>query len=328
MHGRMRGLGVVWGTVLVGWLPVAWGQGAPARPARAADELAFARLRADAVVAVAMRAGAVATAEAVVLPADRGLVRVSAKGSQVSPVVLTGQAACASLAAGAGAIWAPLCAAGRIARLDDKTSGVGVPVELAPVDPAGRIAVSVGSVWVASSARGLVSRVDPAAGAVVAEIRVAPEPSSVVASGDAIWVTSASRNVLTHVNAHTNDVVATVNVGPRPGRLAVGEGGVWTLNRGDGSVSRVDPATHKVQATIAVGQAAAGGEIAAGAGAVWISASGLPLVRIDPATNRVAQRFTGDHGGAVLVAHGSLWIAGPGGSTWRVDPLLVAALRP
>lgn len=295
---------------------------------RPADEMAFARLKADAVIAVALRPGAVAVGDAVVLPTDSGLVRVTAATNVATPPVLTGQLPCAGLAAGIGAIWAPLCAAGRIAQIDEKTSGVGAPIEIAPADPDGGIAASVGSVWVASSARGIVSRVDAATTAVVAEFRVAAEPSAVAASGDALWITSATGNVLTHVNAYTNVVVDTVTVGPRPGRLAIGEGAVWTLNRGDGSVSRVDPATHKVVATIAVGAAAADGEIAAGAGSVWISAKGLPLVRIDPAANRVAQRFTGDSGGAVLVAHGSLWIAGAPGQTWRVDPKLVAALRP
>jgi hypothetical protein len=50
-------------------------------------------------------------------------------------------------------------------------------------------------------------------------------------------------------------------------------------------------------------------------------------VRIDSRTNKVAQRFSGDRGGAVLLAHGSLWLAlGP--ETWRLDPKLVAAMRP
>lgn len=325
--GRMR-VCLVGGLVLFAVTSAVAGQTVTTNPGRRPDELPFTRLEADAVVTVAMRPGAVAAEEAVVLPTDDGLVRVAATDTKAAPAVLTGQVPCASLAVGLDAVWAPLCAAGRIARVVEKTAGVGPPIELAPADATGRIAVSIGSLWVASSARGVVSRVDPASGQVVAEIRVAAEPSSIVAAGDALWITSAAGNVLTHVNAHTNEVVATVKVGPRPGRLAVGEGAVWTLNRGDGSVSRVDPATHKVEATIAIGQAAAGGEIAAGAGSVWVSAKGLPLVRIDPAANRVAQRFTGEHGGAVLVAHGSLWLAGPAGDTWRVDPRLVAALRP
>ena len=92
-------------------------------------------------------------------------------------------------------------------------------------------------------------------------------------------------------------------------RLAAADGAVWTLNQGDGSVTRVDTATNKAVATIAVGMDVAAGEIAAGEGSVWISAPGVPLVRIDPRTNKVAQRFSGEGGGAVLVAHGSLWLA-------------------
>jgi virginiamycin B lyase len=130
------------------------------------------------------------------------------------------------------------------------------------------------------------------------------------------------------VSPHTNETIESVEVGPKPGRLAVGEGGVWTLNRGDGSVTRVDPTTNKVVATIAVDPAAASGEIAAGAGSIWISAPGIPIVRIDSRTNRAVQKFTGDGGGAILVAHGSLWVAAGSKMTWRLDPLLVAGMRP
>ena len=74
--------------------------------------------------------------------------------------------------------------------------------------------------------------------------------------------------------------------------------------------------------------AAAPGEIAAGAGSIWISAPGVPIIRIDPRTNRAVQRFTGEGGGAILVAHGSLWVAAGPKLTWRLDPALVAAMRP
>ena len=103
---------------------------------------------------------------------------------------------------------------------------------------------------------------------------------------------------------------------------------MWTLNRGNGSVTRVDPATNKVVATIPIGDGAVEGEIAAGAGSVWISAPGVPIIRIDPRTNRAVQRFTGEGGGAILVAHGSLWVAAGPKITWRLDPLLVSSLRP
>ena len=109
---------------------------------------------------------------------------------------------------------------------------------------------------------------------------------------------------------------------------------MWTLNRGDGgdngaaTVSRVDPKTNTVVATIPVGVLGAPAEIAAGEGSVWISAPGVPITRIDPRTNRAAQRFTGEGGGALLVAHGSLWVAAGAQKTWRLDPALVATTRP
>ena len=145
--------------------------------------------------------------------------------------------------------------------------------------------------------------------------------------GDALWVTSGVGRTLTRINPNNHEVVEVIDVGPLPGRLAAADGAVWTLNRGDGSVTRVDPETNKAVTSISIGKDAAAGEIAAGEGSVWISAPGVPLLRIDPRTNKVAQRFTGDGGGAIMVAHGSLWIAA-GAQTLRVDPKLVAALRP
>jgi DNA-binding beta-propeller fold protein YncE len=141
-------------------------------------------------------------------------------------------------------------------------------------------------------------------------------------------VTGGRGNRLTRINPHTNEIVDSIEVASGPARVAVAEGAVWTLNQGDGSVTRVDAATNKIVATIAIGKEIAAGDIAAGEGGVWISAPGTPLVRIDPRTNKVAQRFSGDGGGAVLVAHGSIWLAAGPQLTWRLDPKLVAGMRP
>src|SRR5438128_7772844 len=111
---------------------------------------------------------------------------------------------------------------------------------------------------------------------------------------DALWVTSGGGGKLTRVNAYNHEIVEAIDVGPRPSRLAAADGAVWTLNHGDGSVTRVDTATNKAVVTIKIGMEVAAGEIAAGDGSVWVSAPGVPLVRIDPRTNKVAQRFSGD----------------------------------
>ena len=332
--GGQKGLG----TVLI--LTLVWGgadgrtgaqnASAPApSPPRPPAETPLARLTPDATVAVTLAPGAVASDDGIwtIHAAAGGVVRIDVKTNTAAAPIAIGKGPCASLEVAFGSVWVPLCDEHAIARLDLKTQKMTAKaaVDVAAAD--GRIASNVGSVWALSDRRGVLTRIDPDTNAAVAEIYVAKGPAAVATGENALWVTSEDGNRLTRINPHTNDSVETIAVGPKPGGVAVGEGAVWTLNRGDGSVTRVDPASNKVVATIPIAAAAGAGEIAAGAGSVWISAPGVPIVRIDPRTNR-AVRFTGEGGGAVLVAHGSLWVAAGPNKTWRLDPQLVAAVRP
>ena len=301
-------------------------KGAPLPPA----EIPFARLTADAVVAVDLEPGAIESADDVWVSnrAAGTIVRIDAKENKPGKPVVVGAGPCASLVVAFDSVWVPLCGDSTLARVDPKTSKITATLKTKLASGDGRIATGVGSIWAITDSKGVVSRIDPATNLAVAEIYVAAGAYALVFADDALWITSESGDLLTRVNPHNNEIVETIKVGPKPGRLAVGEGAVWTLNRGDNTVTRVDPATNKVVATIALGDSAATGEIAAGLGSVWISAAGAPIIRIDPRSNRAVQRFTGQGGGAVLVAHGSLWVAASVGLTWRLDPLLVSALRP
>ena len=80
-----------------------------------------------------------------------------------------------------------------------------------------------------------------------------------------------------------NGAIATFNEGHSD--IAVGAGAVWTHNP-DHTLSRLDPKTGKLVATIDVETDG----IAADAHAVWV-VNGPVVTRIDPRTNRVAQRF-------------------------------------
>lgn len=302
-------------------------QDPPAKPPRPADELPFARLKADAVIAAALTSGAAATKDALWFGTPAGLGRVDAATNALTSIAVDGPP-CGGLAADGAVVWTPRCGATpALTRVDTATKAT-TTAALRPVDASGFLAAAVGSVWVATETGGVVARVDPDTRDVVGEVYVAREPSSVAGGDEALWITSVVGNTLTRVEPHTNAVVETVKVGPRPGRLAVTPDAVWVLNRGDDSVTRVDPKTNKVVATIAVGHGVGGGDIAAGEGAVFLSAAGSPLVRIDPESNRATHRFTGDGGGAVAVAHGSVWVADGPASTRRLDPRLVAAMRP
>ncbi len=311
------------------WLAPLGAQAANSAP-RPPVPIPLARLTPDAVVPLDLAPGSIESTDGIWI-ADRkagAVVRLEAKDSKTGSPIVVGAEPCGSLVVAFESVWVPLCGDGTIARVDAKTSKITATLKTKLASPDGRIATGVGSIWAITDRKSVLSRIDPSTNVVVAEIYIAGGAYAVVFGDDALWITSETGDLLTRVNPHNNEVVDTIKVGAKPGRMAVGEGGVWTLNRGDSTVTRVDPATNKVVATIALGEGAAGGDIAAGLGSVWVSAAGAPIIRIDPRSNRAVQRFTGDGGGAVLVAHGSLWVAAGPLLTWRLDPLLVSAIRP
>ena len=114
------------------------------------------------------------------------------------------------------------------------------------------------------------------------------------------------------INPETNEIVATISTGIAPRFLTVGENGIWTLNQGDGSVSRIDPYTNKLMATIEVKVVGLGGDIATGAGKIWVRGNkAVFLVSIDPKTNAIINRYGPLSGsGAVRVTDdNNVWIS-------------------
>jgi DNA-binding beta-propeller fold protein YncE len=140
----------------------------------------------------------------------------------------------------------------------------------------------------------------------------------------AIWV--AGFRVVSRVDPVSSDVVATVKT-PGTGdysRLAVGFGAVW-VTAGQGRVYRIDPNNDRVLATIHVGGSVEG--IETGGGYVWVTrptgAVG-DLIKIDPATNRVAGDpiKVGPSPIAVAYGFGAVWVTNTSPpSVVRVDPL-------
>lgn len=138
---------------------------------------------------------------------------------------------------------------------------------------------------------------------------------SLAAEAGSIWILSDARGVLSRIDPQTNRVVATIPVAPHSFAAAFGFGSVWITNTGEpdaqgaGSVQCIDPQTGKVAATIPVGVSGPGGDIAAGAGRVWIRATEVLLSVIDPSPNRVFARFGPPAGsGGVHVGDGIVWV--------------------
>ena len=233
---------------------------------------------------------------------------------------------CSGFAVAAGTLWSPSCGDKAIYRIDLKTNQVVAKVPVGPANNEGGIAFGAGSAWMPSDPKGVVSRIDPASNKVIAEIQVPPDSFTAVFSYGLVWVSSTGKSVVSVIAPATNKVIAEIPVDPKPRFMAAGEGYVWTLNQGTGTVTKIDPRTLKVVATIDVGVPGAGGDIAAGEGAVWVTQKQIPMTRIDPNTNQVTAQLRGPGGDAMRIGHGYVWLSnGNQGRVWRFRPEKVVA---
>jgi DNA-binding SARP family transcriptional activator/ABC-type transport system substrate-binding protein/streptogramin lyase len=147
----------------------------------------------------------------------------------------------------------------------------------------------------------------------------------------ALWNLS-SKGILTKVNSATGKVIASVNAVPVPCGLAVGEGSVWVSDCGSPTLVRVDPGQTVVvdrfplPPTAEPQIATQTGEVAVGAGSVWVGqgfTNPSYVWRLDPRTGHLLKRYLIPEGGAEALAFGdgALWVGGGAiGRLSRIDP--------
>ena len=248
------------------------------------------------------------------------VLRMDPKTSEVVAVVPV-KNPCSGLIIGAGTLWSPSCVDNAVYRIDVATNQVVAKVPVSPANNEGGIAFGAGSAWLPSDPKGIVTRIDPATNSVSAQIKVAPGSFTAIFGFGLVWVSSTEKNLVTVIHPAKNEVIAEIPVDAAPRFMAVGEGFVWTLNQTRGTISKIDPVTRQVVATIEAGVPGTGGDIAAGEGAVWVTARTIPVTRIDPGTNQVTAQFIGPGGDAIRVGHGSVWLSnGRLSNVWRFIP--------
>jgi branched-chain amino acid transport system substrate-binding protein len=208
----------------------------------------------------------------------------------------------ASLAVGAGSLWALSTGDRTISRINPTTKKVvqtfttsGIPTDLA-VGPGG-LWVENGRATGGSSLMGVVvphsiSRLDPRS---AVPIRMIPLPIA------------------------TSDSAAGFLRATGSSALAIGAGAVWAIDA-DSSVARIDPSTGNRVATVTGLSVQA---IAASGGAVWVDDGMTTLARIDPRTNRITTRIplTASELDGIAIGGGAVWVADQqDGTVWRVVP--------
>jgi YVTN family beta-propeller protein len=195
-----------------------------------------------------------------------------------------------------------------------------IPVGAGPVD----VLVGQDAVWVANAAQGTVSRIDPATNTVTRTIPVGRNPVRLSAGFGSIWVADETEQTVTRLKAPTGQPQATIPVTGHISAddLTVSEDTIWV--RSGNRLLSPDPATNTMADRTGDWEVGGGG-IAVVDDLLWLSGrtrSGVgQLVRVDPATSRVIDRFTTPGDGALAVGGGSVWQAGITTQTiYRYDP--------
>jgi len=154
---------------------------------------------------------------------------------------------------------------------------------------------------------------------VIARIKVAPgvAPCAAAGGGGSVWVSEYGAPYLLRIDPKTNRVLSRTQIGFGACGLGVGAGSVWVEDTSSNTVSRVSVRTRK---RIAIKVGAQPYDATFASGSAWATAyTAGELDRIDPAENRVVERFPLATATGVVGAFGSVWATGSDGVI-RVDP--------
>jgi DNA-binding beta-propeller fold protein YncE len=156
---------------------------------------------------------------------------------------------------------------------------------------------------------------------VVAKIKVGQyaAPCAAAAGGKWVWVSDYGEPTLLKIDPKTNKVVSKTGIGTGSCGLGYGAGSMWIEDTNTSTVSRVSVATGKRIKAIKVGFTPYDTMFAFGS--AWTTAfTQGELERIDPAQNRVVNRWKLQMATGAVGAFGSVWATGIEGVI-RVDPM-------
>jgi len=254
----------------------------------------------------------------------RKIQRIDPKTYRVTEAPVTIDLPCAGLVVAFASVWSEDCGQNELVRVDERSGRELARIPVIPADSEGLVTATQTAVYVvskdASSVHYFVAKIDPTTNKIVRKIPVAPGAAAAAAGLGSVWVTNPFVGTVTRIDAASDRVTGTTKTKKGARFLATGEGAVWILNQSDGSVSKLDPGGNVV-ATIPAKVPGEGGCIATGLGSVWVTMPQTPVLRIDPKSNKVIERWTGGGGDCISVGFGSVWLSNHEfGNVWRIKP--------
>jgi virginiamycin B lyase len=257
--------------------------------------------------------------------AKQTLQRIDPSTNRESDAPVTIQSPCAGLMVAFGSVWSEDCTNSVLFRVDAKTGHEIAQIPLTAATDEGLSTATADAVFVPAQdslhTKTFLAKIDPGTNKVAARIPL-PYGAAAAASGfGAIWISNPTDGSVVRVDPTASRVTATIKTRPGSRFLAAGEGAVWVLNQSDGSVSKIDPSSVRVVDTIPARVPGEGGCIATGLGSVWVTMPATPLLRIDPKTDKITERWTGAGGDCLSTGFGSVWLSNHEfGNVWRIKP--------
>jgi virginiamycin B lyase len=289
----------------------------------------FSRLKAEAEIAGAP--SWITVTDTLLVPAASGdaIERIDLKTGQKRESLAGVKQACAGAVTAFKSLWVSDCATGSITRMEPKSGKVEATLNIGAGKVRSGLVATSDSVWAMTDNKTTLSRIDPDSNSVVGEVRIAASCNAMLFAEQSIWVVCPMEDELLRVNPLTNLVEQRIKVAAKPTSVASGDGSMWVLGLKEGKIDRIDPKTNKVVKTIELNVPdATEGSLAYGENALWATATGFPLMRIDTTADKeaVMQQFWGDGGGLVLTASGAVWLTNPKDSKLlKLDPKRITA---
>lgn len=204
---------------------------------------------------------------------DANLYRINLDTAEVEAMIATGIAnpkGETNVVAGAGSIWVPSDAEGKIARIDPETNAVIATVDVAP--QTFFLAYGLDALWAVSSEGQSIERIDPATNKVTGSAELGKQPGFLAAGEGAVWVQEQGDGTVARIDPETVTVTGRIKVGDSLlyGDIDTGGGIVWLRTTDDQTFVAIDAETLDILAR--PGAAAGSGAIRYTPDGIWTSA--------------------------------------------------------
>jgi len=204
---------------------------------------------------------------------DANLYRINLDTAEVEAMIATGIAnpkGETNVVAGAGSIWVPSDAEGKIARIDPETNEVIATVDVAP--QTFFLAYGLDALWAVSSDGRSIERIDPTTNKVTGSAELGKQPGFLAAGEGAVWVQEQGDGTVARIDPETVTVTGRIKVGDSLlyGDIDTGGGTVWLRTTDDQTFVAIDAETLEILAR--PGAAAGSGAIRYTPDGIWTSA--------------------------------------------------------